>query len=60
MLILDCPSTVRGDRKSIHQIADVINTVYGFKPEVETLGSLDELYKRMHALRKEYPDETFK
>ncbi|KAH7110678.1 hypothetical protein EDB81DRAFT_849113 [Dactylonectria macrodidyma] len=42
-----------GDRKSIRQIADAFQDAYNERPQLECLGSLDELYKIMHAKREE-------
>ncbi|KAK0704043.1 hypothetical protein B0T26DRAFT_658561 [Lasiosphaeria miniovina] len=44
-----------GDRKSIKDIAASFEKVYGVKPNLERLGSLDDLKKRMHDLRAESP-----
>ncbi|KAK3358484.1 hypothetical protein B0T24DRAFT_693464 [Lasiosphaeria ovina] len=44
-----------GDRKSIKDIAASFEKVYGVKPNLERLGSLDDLKKRMHDLRAEDP-----
>lgn len=34
--------------------------MYGFRPQLERLGSLDDLYKLMHELREKYPQDPFK
>ncbi|KAM5365872.1 hypothetical protein ACJZ2D_010786 [Fusarium nematophilum] len=44
-----------GDRRSIRQIADAFQDAYNEGPQLECLGSLDELYKTMHAKREEDP-----
>ncbi|KAF9638036.1 hypothetical protein BFW01_g8933 [Lasiodiplodia theobromae] len=49
-----------GDRKSNRQIADAIRSVRGVQAQVETLGTLDSLYKRMHELKQQYPENPFK
>ncbi|RKU39927.1 hypothetical protein DL546_001403 [Coniochaeta pulveracea] len=48
-----------GDRKSIREIAGAFKTVYGIEPKLERLGSLDDLYKRMHALRADNPSDIY-
>ncbi|KAF2174416.1 NAD(P)-binding protein [Zopfia rhizophila CBS 207.26] len=49
-----------GDRKTIQQIAEVFNSVYGFRPQIERLGSLDEQFELMNKLRREFPEEPMK
>ncbi|KAJ9667677.1 hypothetical protein H2201_002212 [Coniosporium apollinis] len=49
-----------GDRKTIRQIADAVNSMCGFRPQLERLGSLDDLYKLMHELREKYPQDPLK
>ncbi|KAE8141843.1 nmrA-like family protein [Aspergillus pseudotamarii] len=48
-----------GDRKSIRQIADELAEVYGKKPQLERLGSLQDLYTHMQAKFKEDPSNIF-
>ncbi|KAJ9612969.1 hypothetical protein H2200_002910 [Cladophialophora chaetospira] len=51
---------VRGDSKSIKEMARVLETQYGVRFTFENLGSLDELRKTMTLARKETPDEPWK
>lgn len=44
-----------GDRKSIRQIADDFADVYGQKPQLECLGTLEDLYKSMQATYQKDP-----
>lgn len=39
---------VVGDRKSTREIAQIFESVYHVKPALESLGSLEDLYKHMH------------
>ncbi|PKY04959.1 NAD(P)-binding protein [Aspergillus campestris IBT 28561] len=48
-----------GDRRSIHGIADDFAQVYGKKPQLERLGSLDDLYKAMQATFNKDPSNIF-
>ncbi|KAJ9149313.1 NmrA-like family protein [Pleurostoma richardsiae] len=48
-----------GDRKSIHQIADIFAGVYGKKPSLKNLGSLDDLNKTILERRKKDPQNIF-
>ncbi|VUC26619.1 unnamed protein product [Clonostachys rosea] len=41
-----------GDRKTIKEIASTFKKVYGVKPNLERLGSLEDLKTKMHALRE--------
>ena len=49
-------STVRGDHVSMKDIAADFQAVYGDEPKLEQLGSLDDLYKLMHAARDREPE----
>ena len=51
--------TVLGDRKTTNQIADVFEKVYGVKPHLKSLGSLDDLYKRMHQAYEKDPGNIY-
>ncbi|KAL4815712.1 hypothetical protein BDW67DRAFT_191354 [Aspergillus spinulosporus] len=48
-----------GDRKTIHQIAEDFAQVYGKKPRLERLGSLDDLYNTMQAAYQKEPSSIF-
>ncbi|KAI9150497.1 hypothetical protein HJFPF1_10265 [Paramyrothecium foliicola] len=48
-----------GDRKSIKQIVEVFEKVYGFAPKLERLGSLDDLKTLMHARQAENPADVY-
>ncbi|PYI11060.1 hypothetical protein BO78DRAFT_426108 [Aspergillus sclerotiicarbonarius CBS 121057] len=48
-----------GDRKSIRQIADEFAAVYGQKPRLERLGSLQDLYDTMQATYQKDPSNIF-
>ncbi|KAN0102230.1 NAD(P)-binding protein [Hyaloscypha variabilis] len=37
-----------GDRKSLIEIAEIFAKVYGFKPDLHNLGSLEDLHQSMH------------
>lgn len=56
MLMLNgCDHTVLGDRKSIVEIADTFESVYGKRPGLNRLGSSEDLYKLMHQKMAEDP-----
>lgn len=48
-----------GDRKTIKEIAESFEKVYGIKPKLESYGSLEDLKARMHALRADSPTDVF-
>ncbi|KAM0293825.1 hypothetical protein ACHAO9_001511 [Fusarium lateritium] len=48
-----------GDRKSIKEIAATFDKVYGVKPKLERLGSLEDLKLKMHTLREKNPAEIY-
>ncbi|KAL7754774.1 hypothetical protein ACKLNR_015444 [Fusarium oxysporum f. sp. zingiberi] len=48
-----------GDRKSINEIAATFDKVYGVKPKLERLGSLEDLKTKMHALREKNPTDVY-
>ncbi|KAL4919601.1 hypothetical protein BDW62DRAFT_216761 [Aspergillus aurantiobrunneus] len=48
-----------GDRRSIRQIADDFAQVYGKAPQLERLGSLDDLYSKMQATFNKVPSNIF-
>lgn len=52
--------TVVGDRARMPQIAEYYQEIYGIKPHLKRLGSKSDLFKKMTALQKQYPDEPFK
>ncbi|KAJ4299352.1 hypothetical protein N0V90_004597 [Kalmusia sp. IMI 367209] len=44
-----------GGRATFREIAESFERVYGVKPKLERLGSLEDLYDRMHELRAKEP-----
>ena len=50
---------VLGDRKSIKQIADEFYQVYGEKPKLERLGSIEDLYDTMQGVFQKDPSNIF-
>ncbi|KAF2847922.1 nmrA-like family protein [Plenodomus tracheiphilus IPT5] len=44
-----------GDRKTLHQIADEFTEVFGKKPQLERLGSLEDLYNTMQVTYNKEP-----
>ncbi|EXM17085.1 hypothetical protein RAB80_005542 [Fusarium oxysporum f. sp. vasinfectum] len=48
-----------GDRKSIKEIAATFDKVYGVKPKLERLGSLEDLKTKMHVLREKNPTDVY-
>ncbi|KAF2013025.1 NmrA-like family protein [Aaosphaeria arxii CBS 175.79] len=48
-----------GDRKTLRQLADEFEEVYGTKPELECLGTLDDLKKIMQEAYQKDPSDTF-
>jgi hypothetical protein len=48
-----------GDRKSIKEIAATFGKVYGVKPNLERLGSLEDLKAKMHALREKNAADVY-
>ncbi len=51
---------VLGDRKSVKQIAQAYEKVYGEQLRLERLGSLDDLKSKMTETLKESPQNPFK
>lgn len=51
--------TVLGDRKTLNEIVELFEKVYGFKPALERQGSLEELKVLMHKTRAENPASFF-
>lgn len=49
-----------GDRKTMDEISRSYEKVYGIKPKVLIQGTADELYQKMWALRKQYPNEPYR
>ncbi|KAK0726155.1 hypothetical protein B0H67DRAFT_642472 [Lasiosphaeris hirsuta] len=49
-----------GDRKNIKEIAASFENVYGIKPKLERLGSLNDLKNLMQELRAQHPTDPFK
>lgn len=50
---------VLGGRATVREIAQSYEKVYGVKVTLERLGSLDDLYKKMHAQRSKDPSNVF-
>ncbi|EXL70251.1 hypothetical protein FOPG_13909 [Fusarium oxysporum f. sp. conglutinans race 2 54008] len=48
-----------GDRKSIKEIAATFDKVYGVKPNLERLGSLEDLKAKMHVLREKNAADVY-
>ncbi|OTB12158.1 hypothetical protein K445DRAFT_306323 [Daldinia sp. EC12] len=48
-----------GGRATIREIAESFEKVYGVKPNLESQGSVDDLYKHMHELRQKNPQNVF-
>ncbi|KAI0846395.1 nmrA-like family protein [Daldinia vernicosa] len=48
-----------GGRATIREIAESFEKVYGVKPKLESHGSVDGLFKKMHELRKNDPQNVF-
>ncbi|KAJ5875438.1 nmrA-like family protein [Penicillium subrubescens] len=48
-----------GDRRTIRDIAEDFAKVYGTRPELHRLGSLDDLYKKMQAIFHKDPSNMF-
>ncbi|VBB74007.1 Putative protein of unknown function [Podospora comata] len=48
-----------GDRKTLNEIVELFEKVYGFKPALERQGSLEELKVLMHKTRAENPAGLF-
>ncbi|GAB5593826.1 hypothetical protein Unana1_08726 [Umbelopsis nana] len=50
---------VTGGRTTNRGLAESFEKVYGIKPHLEKLGSLDDLFKRMHEIRAQQPKDFF-
>ncbi|KAK0712216.1 hypothetical protein B0T21DRAFT_297463 [Apiosordaria backusii] len=48
-----------GDRKTLNEIVELFEKVYGFRPALERQGSLEELKGLMHKTRAENPADVF-
>ncbi|KAI0830392.1 nmrA-like family protein [Hypoxylon sp. FL0890] len=48
-----------GGRATTREIARSFENVYGVKPKLECQGSLDDLFRHMHELRKKDPQNVF-
>ncbi|KAI1141694.1 nmrA-like family protein [Hypoxylon sp. FL0543] len=48
-----------GGRATTREIAGSFEKVYGVKPKLECRGSLDDLYRHMHEMRKKEPQNLF-
>ena len=48
--------SVLGDRASTKEIASMVKDAYGIEPKMESLGSMDDLFKEMTELRAKNPD----
>ena len=51
---------VLGGAASVKDLAKIYEEVHGIKPKLESLGSLDDLYRKMTALRSQYPTNPYK
>lgn len=51
---------VVGNWKTFKEIADSFAEVYGIKPKVQSLGTMQQLHDKMHAVRAEAPREVFR
>ncbi|RTE72593.1 hypothetical protein BHE90_012993 [Fusarium euwallaceae] len=49
-----------GDRLSIKQILQLFDSQYGLKPELNLVGSKEDLYKHMYEVQEKEPDNVFK
>lgn len=54
-----CYAIVLGDRKSVKELAQLYEKQYEIKPDVQRLGSLDDLYAKMQATFKSQPKNHF-
>ena len=60
VLVIDlCDILVLGDRKSVKELAQLYEKRYGVKPEIQQMGSLDELYEKMQIAFKNAPQNPF-
>lgn len=50
---------VLGDRKSVKEIAQAYQKIYGVEPQVQRMGSLEDLYSKMTSAFKENPTNPF-
>ncbi|KAK3670827.1 hypothetical protein LTR78_009271 [Recurvomyces mirabilis] len=50
---------VRGDKVNIHDMASAFETAFGFKPELKCNGSLNEMFKTMHAIKDSSPQNPW-
>ncbi|KIV95208.1 hypothetical protein PV10_02887 [Exophiala mesophila] len=61
-VILDQQATgvlnVRGARKSLREIAGVLEHVYGSKFTLENLGTIQDLHEKMSSAREAFPDDV--
>lgn len=51
---------VLGDKKTVKQVAEAYERVYGEKLELERLGSLDDLKNKMTATFHEGPEDPYR
>ncbi|KAF4126167.1 Protein of unknown function (DUF1295) [Geosmithia morbida] len=49
-----------GGAASAKDLAKIFEEVHGIKPKLESLGTQEELYTKMTALRAQYPNDIFK
>lgn len=57
----ECPAKYGidlGERKTIKELAEIFDKVYGFKPKLERLGSLDDLKAKMLDMQATNPIEV--
>jgi len=50
---------VLDDRNSVKEIAQLYQSVYGVEPQVQRMGSLEDLYNKMTSDFKENPTNPF-
>jgi hypothetical protein len=51
--------TVLGDRKSVKEMAHLFQEAYGVEPQIQRMGSLEDLHETMISVFKEQPDNPF-
>ena len=51
---------IRGDRKSLKEIAGVLEHTYGSKFTLENLGTIQDLHEKMISARAAFPDDVGK
>jgi hypothetical protein len=51
--------TVLGDRKSVKEMAHLYQKVYGVEPQIQRMGSLEDLREKMTSIFKENPRNIY-